>query len=244
MRDHSAYHDRPSDLPSSSAEQDLLLLIDDDQACREPLAGSLREAGFAVETEEDGAAGLASARRLQPALIISEVTLPGLSGLEVCRELRADAATAEIRFVMLTDRQAEFDRILGFEFGADEYVAKPCSLREMVLRVKALLRRTKAEATRNVVKAGSIAVDRARCCALVDGTAIDLTPTEFRLLSVLAERPNIVQSRDTLLSQVWGDERPIENRSVDTYLRRLRNKLGQAGRHIKTVYGFGYRIAC
>jgi DNA-binding response OmpR family regulator len=233
----------PADREVLSVGQDTILIVDSDSQSATSIAENLGEVGYAVETAENGDDGLAMARDVHPSLVITEVTLPGLSGLEMCRALRADPATEGIQVMMLTARQAELDRILGFEFGADDYVAKPVSFRELLLRVKAVQRRLHGW-KRHVVTAGPISVDHSRCCALVDGTAIDLTPTEFRLLATLAERPNVVQTRDKLLSEVWGNEHAIENRSVDTYLRRLRNKLGEAGRHIKTVYGFGYRIAC
>lgn len=209
----------------------------------EPIAVGLEENGYAVETTEQGDDALTLAHQLQPALIITEVALEGISGMELCRNLRADPSTEGTQVIFLTTRQSEADRIAGFEAGADDYVAKPCSVRELVLRVKAVQRRIHRP-KRQVVHAGPISVDHARCCALVNGTTVDLTPTEFKLLATLAEKPNVVQTRDKLLSEVWGHENAIENRSVDTYLRRLRNKLGHAGQHIKTVYGFGYRIAC
>ena len=227
----------------STPDTGTILVIDDDLSCVEAMVESLEEAGYVTVTAGCGDDGLEIARALRPSLVITEVALAGLSGLELCRVLRADPATEEIQVMMLTTRQSELDRILGYEFGADDYVAKPCNVRELVLRVKAVLRRPQGS-RRSVVKAGPIGVDHSRCCAVVNGTPIDLTPTEFKLLTALAERPNVVQTRDRLLSEVWGNEHAIENRSVDTYLRRLRNKLGEAGQHIKTVYGFGYRIAC
>lgn len=229
--------------PLSVPASDTVLVIDSDQSCVAQIATHLAEAGYDVVTAHNGPDGLEMARNLRLSLIITEVGLEGVSGLELCRALRAEAATENIQVIMLTERQSELDRILGFEFGADDYVAKPFSVRELVLRVKAVQRRM-GSTKRSVVKAGPIAVDHSRCCALVNGATIDLTPTEFRLLATLAERPNVVQTRDRLLTEVWGNENAIENRSVDTYLRRLRNKLGDAGQHIKTVYGFGYRIAC
>jgi DNA-binding response OmpR family regulator len=241
MRNISASQS-PASHPSIEAS-DSILVLDSDPNCLVQIGAGLLEAGYEVHTADNGAEGLEMARNLRPALIITEVELADLSGLELCSALRADAATGNIHVIMLTARQSEMDRVLGFEFGADDYVAKPFSIRELVLRVKAAQRRWRG-AKPHLVKAGPIAVDHSRCCALVNGTTIDLTPTEFRLLATLAERPNVVQTRDKLLSEVWGNENAIENRSVDTYLRRLRNKLGEAGQHIKTVYGFGYRIAC
>jgi DNA-binding response OmpR family regulator len=221
----------------------MILIVDSDPGGAQRTASCFEESGFTVETTGNGDDALALARELQPELIITEVGLEGMSGLELCRILREDPTTEEIQIMMLTARQTESDRVLGFEAGADDYVPKPCSARELILRVNAVQRRMN-KSKRQVVQAGPIAVDHARCCALVDGATIDLTPTEFKLLATLAERPNVVQTRDRLLSEVWGNENAIENRSVDTYLRRLRNKLGNAGQHIKTVYGFGYRIAC
>ncbi|HSI10694.1 MAG TPA: response regulator transcription factor [Chthoniobacter sp.] len=244
MRNTCASQSDVSHLPTSSSPlRGTILIVDRNSEHVESLVEGLEASGFAVETAENGEDALALAQRIQPALIITEVTLDGISGVELCRSLRADPTTEGTQVIMLTTRQSEEDRIEGFEAGADGYVAKPCSARELVLRVKAVQRRTRP-LKGQVVHAGPISVDHARCCALVDGAAIDLTPTEFRLLATLAEKPNVVQTRDKLLSEVWGNENAIENRSVDTYLRRLRNKLGNAGQHIKTVYGFGYRIAC
>ena len=243
MRNTIAPGPRPPRPAEERNSRNSILVVDHDPECRAELESRLVDAGYAVETAGDGETGLALARRLQPALVLTEVTLPALSGLELCRALRSDMASEDVRVMMLSARQTELDRILGFEFGADDYIGKPFCARELVLRVKAVLRRGKNAAEGDVVKVGPIAIDRARCCALVNGVSIDLTRTEFKILATLAGRPNVVQSRDNLLSEVWGEGHAIENRSVDTYLRRLRNKLGRAGHHIKTVYGFGYRIA-
>lgn len=243
MRNTSAPQADASHLPSTPNARDIILIVDRDHAGMESLVSGLEDSGYAVETADNGEDALALAKQLLPALVITEVALDEISGVELCRSLRADPATEGTQVIMLTTRQSEADRIVGFEAGADAYVAKPCGARELVLRVKAVQRRTRPPKSQ-VVHAGPISVDHARCCALVDGAAVDLTPTEFKLLATLAECPNVVQTRDKLLSEVWGNENAIENRSVDTYLRRLRNKLGNAGQHIKTVYGFGYRIAC
>jgi len=243
MRNTSASQPDASHLPTTAPARDTIFIVGHDCDCEEQIAAALEESGFAIETVGNGDDALARAHQIQPALIISEVELDGMTGLDLCRALRQDSATDGIQVIMLTARQSEADRIAGYESGADDYVPKPCSVRELVLRVKAVQRRT-TRSRRQVVQAGPISVDHARCCALVNGAAIDLTPTEFKLLATLAEKPNVVQTRDKLLSEVWGNENAIENRSVDTYLRRLRNKLGNAGQHIKTVYGFGYRIAC
>jgi DNA-binding response OmpR family regulator len=243
MRNTCASQPDASHLPTTAPARETILIVGHDTECADQMASALEKSGYAIETVENGDDALALAHQIHPALIICEVELDGMSGTDLCRALRQDSATEGIQVIMLTRRQSEADRIAGYEAGADDYVSKPCSVRELLLRVNAVQRRT-SRPKRQVVQAGPIAVDHARCCALVNGAAIDLTPTEFRLLATLAEKPNVVQTRDKLLSEVWGNEKAIENRSVDTYLRRLRNKLGNAGQHIKTVYGFGYRIAC
>jgi DNA-binding response OmpR family regulator len=221
----------------------MVLLANSDLQDAKQVAEALQKADYAVMVANDGKTALEMARKWTPALLITDVDLGELSGLELCRILHSDSATDGMQVIVRTDRQSDAERIRGFECGADDYVEKSRTLRELTLRVNAMVRRGRG-AKREVVQAGPIAVDHARCCALVDGATIELTPTEFKLLATLAETPNVVQTRDRLLSEVWGSVNAIENRSVDTYLRRLRNKLGQAGQHIKTVYGFGYRIAC
>jgi two-component system phosphate regulon response regulator PhoB len=144
---------------------------------------------------------------------------------------------------MLTAKHEEVDRLVGFEFGADDYVTKPFSPRELVHRVKSVLRRVNGWQEREVVSLGPIRIDHSRCCVYVNDAPVSLTRKEFKLLALLAERPGKVQSRETLLFEIWGDEDAIDSRSVDTYLKRLRTKLGSAAECVKTVHGFGYRIS-
>jgi len=168
--------------------------------------------------------------------------LPKMAGLEVCKLLKSDAATKHIPILMLTARAEEIDRIVGLEFGADDYVTKPFSPREVILRIKAILRRGSAEETDDRLSAGPITIDPARHEVLVSGKAVELTSLEFKLLRTLMQRRGRVQERDRLLNEVWGYESVIDTRTVDTHVRRLREKLGKAGDIVETVRGFGYRL--
>jgi len=169
--------------------------------------------------------------------------LPGMSGLEVCKALKSEPATKAIPIVMLTAKAEEVDRILGFELGADDYITKPFSPRELTLRVQSVLRRAAGQPEKaEVLKLGEILVDRTRHVVTVKGKVLDLTATEFKLLTTLMERRGRVQSRDVLLNDVWGYESVIDTRTVDTHVRRLREKLGKSSDSIETIRGFGYRM--
>jgi two-component system phosphate regulon response regulator PhoB len=177
--------------------------------------------------------------------VVLDLMLPGMSGLEDCRALKRETATASMPIIMLTARAEEVDRIVGFELGADDYITKPFSPRELVLRIQSILRRAKPAARtpeEDELKLGVIAIDRARCEVQVKKKRIDLTATELKLLTTLIERRGRVQSRDTLLNDVWGYESIIDTRTVDTHIRRLREKLGPAADYIETIRGFGYRM--
>ncbi len=169
--------------------------------------------------------------------------LPEMGGLDVCKSLRSDPATSAIPILMLTARATEIDRVLGLELGADDYVTKPFSTRELVLRVKSLLRRKAAPETGEPnIQFGGLSIDRARHRVSFNGQLLELTLTEFKLVTVLAERRGRVQSRDALLKDVWGYNSAIDTRTVDTHMRRLRNKLGGAAKYLDTVRGVGYRF--
>jgi DNA-binding response OmpR family regulator len=220
-----------------------ILIIDDEQDVIDLLTLHLQKAGFALRTATDGATGLRLAREEAPALIVLDLMLPKMPGLEICRALKTDAATRGIPVLMLTAKAEEIDRIVGLEFGADDYVTKPFSPRELVLRVNAILRRGKAEAVdEKKLSIGQITLDPARHQVSVAGRPIRLTSVEFKLLSMLMRRQGRVQERDRLLNEVWGYESVIDTRTVDTHVRRLRKKLGKAADAIETVRGFGYRI--
>jgi len=219
-----------------------ILIIEDEQDVIDLLTLHLRKAGFTLSTATDGAAGLRQAREESPVLIILDLMLPKMPGLEICKVLKTDAATRQIPIIMLTAKAEEIDRIVGLEFGADDYVTKPFSPRELILRVNAILRRGKGEVEEAKLSIGAITLDPARHHVAVGGKPVRLTSVEFKLLSMLMRRKGRVQARDRLLNEVWGYESVIDTRTVDTHVRRLRKKLGKAAVAIETVRGFGYRI--
>ena len=217
-----------------------ILIIEDETDVADLLTLNLRNAGFRISVASDGASGLQKARDDRPDFIILDLMLPKMSGLEVCKILKSDAATSPIPILMLTAKAEEIDRIGGLEFGADDYVTKPFSPREVALRIRAILRR--GETADKSLKAGLISIDPARHEVRVDGKQVHLTSLEFKLLRALMQRRGRVQDRDRLLNEVWGYESVIDTRTVDTHVRRLREKLGKAGDAIETVRGFGYRL--
>ncbi len=205
-----------------------ILIVEDESDVVDLLTLNLRKAGgFAVSVAHDGVAGLEKARAEKPAFIILDLMLPKMPGLEVCKILKTDAATREIPVLMLTAKAAEIDRVAGLEHGADDYVAKPFSPRDP---------------NGESLTAGTITIDSSRHQVSVAGKRIHLTSIEFKLLQTLARRRGRVQERDRLLTDVWGYESVIDTRTVDTHVRRLREKLGKAGEVIETVRGFGYRF--
>jgi two-component system phosphate regulon response regulator PhoB len=220
-----------------------ILMVDDEPEAVELVEFNLKQAGFDVATAADGAEALKKARAVSPALILLDLMLPEIDGLEVCKLLRRDPVTAGIPIIMLTAKAAEIDRVLGLELGADDYVTKPFSPRELVLRIRKILdRRKPAAEKRETVRLGDLQVDVAKHLVTWRGKSIDLTATEFKLLTVLVQRAGRVQSRDQLLRDVWEYDNLIDTRTVDTHMRRLREKLGSAAKHLDTVRGEGYRI--
>jgi DNA-binding response OmpR family regulator len=220
-----------------------ILIIEDEPDVIDLLALPLRKSGeFTLSTATDGVVGLRKAREEAPALIILDLMLPKMPGLEVCKLLRTDSVTRDIPIIMLTAKAEEIDRIVGLEFGADDYVTKPFSPREIILRIKAILRRRAGETMEEKLSSGLIAVDPARHQVTVAGKPVRLTSVEFKLLTMLLRRAGRVQTRDRLLNEVWGYEAAIDTRTVDTHVRRLREKLGKAANAIETVRGFGYRL--
>ena len=223
--------------------QPKILVVDDEADVIDMLVMNLRTAGFQVMTAEDGASALAKARNESPSLIILDLMLPKMPGLEICKVLKGDVATRHIPVIMLTAKAEEVDKIVGLELGADDYVTKPFSPRELMLRVNRSLRRGK-EKTPGVEKVaiGELMLDHTRHEVQVRGRLVELTATEFRLLALLMERRGRVQGRDSLLNDVWGYESIIDTRTVDTHVRRLREKLGPLASYIETIRGVGYRI--
>ncbi len=220
-----------------------ILVVDDEPDALEVLGFKLKEAGYTPIFAKDGARALTSARDERPALIVLDLMLPEVDGLEVCKILRRDPGTANIPILMLTARAAEMDRVLGLELGADDYVTKPFSPRELVLRIKKLLARAKAgDDPVTQLRFGDLEIDVPRHVVLIGGAKIDLTATEFKLLEILARRRGRVQTRERLLQDVWGYENPIDSRTVDTHMRRLREKVGSAANYLETIRGVGYRF--
>jgi two-component system phosphate regulon response regulator PhoB len=222
-------------LQASIAVNTSRILVADDEADVLALVGSsLLHAGFDVVRAEDGEQALALARKKSPALIVLDLMMPGMTGFELCRVLKSDPATAPISIILLSARAAEVDRVVAFELGADDYITKPFSPRELILRIRAILRRKSGIPTpASQIKAGEIVVDRERHQVTVSDVPVALTAIEFKLLSTLIERKGRVQSRESLINAVWGFEQEIEVRTIDTHLRRLRDKLGPAGRRFR-----------
>jgi two-component system phosphate regulon response regulator PhoB len=223
----------------------LVLIVDDERDLRTLLDFNLRQAGWQTAEASTGAEALARARSMTPAVIVLDLNLPDVSGTDVCRVLKADPQTAGIPVLMLTARGAEGDRILGLELGADDYVAKPFSVREVILRVESVARRGKPAETAPTderLRAGTVELDLAAHLVYVEGKELPLTLQEFRLLAYLVQGRGRVRTRDELLSDVWNASPDLETRTVDTHVKRLRDKLGPAGELIETVRGVGYRI--
>ena len=221
-----------------------VLIVDDEPDAVELISFNLKGAGLDVITAGDGAQALKKAEQHTPDAIILDVMLPEVDGMEVCKVLRRGAKTAGIPILMLTSKAAEIDRVLGLELGADDYVTKPFSPRELVLRVKRLLRAPKgADAGQeDRFEWKELLVDIPKHLVTVKGKPIELTATEFKLLTLLIQRRGRVQSRDLLLQDVWEYESSIDTRTVDTHMRRLREKLGSAAKYLDTVRGVGYRF--
>lgn len=222
-----------------------ILVVDDEPDAIELVKFNLKGAGYDVLTAADGDEALKKARAVLPDLIILDVMLPEVDGLEVCKILRRDQRISATPILMLTAKAAEIDRVLGLELGADDYVTKPFSPRELVLRVKRLLRADQPSTSavkEDEITLRELRLDIPRHQATVKGRAVDLTATEFKLLTVLAQRRGRVQSREQLLQDVWEYDNIIDTRTVDTHMRRLREKLGPAAKYLDTVRGVGYRF--
>ncbi|MCE1228508.1 MAG: response regulator transcription factor [Firmicutes bacterium] len=223
-----------------------ILVIEDEKDLQQILAYNLRKEGYEVLQAMDGLTGLSTAKARKPDLILLDLMLPDLQGTEVCRELKADGTTRDIPVLMLTAKGEEIDRVLGFELGAEDYVVKPFSVRELLLRIQAILRRTQGQAVSDpsaILEFGKLRIDPQAYRAWVEGQEIQLTSIEFRLLLLLYERRNRVQTRAALLQDVWGLQADTETRTVDTHVKRLREKLGSTESYIETVRGVGYRFA-
>jgi len=220
-----------------------VMVIEDEKEIRELIRYNLERAGYRVRLVSDGEEGLKQVFAARPEAVVLDLMLPGRSGREVLRELRDEPATRDLPVVVLTARSAEMDRLLGFEHGADDYLTKPFSPRELVARVRALLRRSQPSVAAGTIEVGDLRVDTLAREATWKERALTLTPREFDLLAFLASRPGRVSTRDELLSKVWGYGFTGETRTVDVHIRRLRAKLGPKSNIIETVMGAGYKLA-
>jgi len=226
-----------------------IVLVEDEPDIAEVLRYNLEREGFRVDVEPRGDTALEAIRRAPPDLVLLDLMLPGLDGLEIARALKRDETTAGLPIVILTARGEEVDRIVGLELGADDYVSKPFSPREVVLRAKAVLRRTAAAPAESegeeheVLVAGGLRLDPSAHRLEVRGKQVTLTATELRLLETMMRRRPRVQSRSRLLTDVWGYAEDVDSRTVDTHVRRLRRKLGPEADRIETIIGVGYRFA-
>ena len=220
-----------------------VFIVEDEPDLRDTLKYNLENEGFRVEAFSNGEDFLSSVDRNKPNLVILDLMLPGVSGLDVCRELRSNENYDGIGIVMLTAKSEEIDRIVGFELGADDYVTKPFSVRELILRVKVLLKkRTDDGANEQILEFGPILMNLDAHEVSIDGKIVNLTALEFKLLKHLLKRKGRVQTRDQLLGDVWGYSSEVTTRTVDTHIKRLREKLGEPGDLIQTIRGVGYRF--
>jgi two-component system phosphate regulon response regulator PhoB len=219
-----------------------VLVIEDEADLREVLHYNLTQAGHRPYTAATGEAGLKLAQEVRPDIVLLDLMLPDLAGTSVAKSLRREPQTQLVPIIMVTAKAEEIDRIVGFELGADDYVVKPFSVRELILRIDAVLRRGRTPEQR-LLEAGELRVDKEAHRVTVSGEEISLTALEFKLLVTLIERRERVQARGTLLSDVWAIDAEIASRTVDTHVKRLRDKLGTAGRFIETVRGVGYRFS-
>ena len=222
-----------------------ILIIEDEQDLVRLLKYNLDKEGFRVNAVSDGSLVLAEMRREEPDLLVLDLMLPGMDGLEICRQVRRHDRYSSIPILMLTARSDEADRVVGLEIGADDYVTKPFSMRELIARVRALLRRREPLAQRNSVQRSNLTIDPSAHAVSVAGRQVELSALEFRLLHHLASHPGLVFSRDQLLDRVWGNDRSVTPRSVDVYIRRVREKIEeepQKPAYLQTVHGVGYRF--
>jgi two-component system phosphate regulon response regulator PhoB len=232
--------------PDVMEHKPLILIVDDEVELARTVAYSFEQEGFVTRHAESGKGAVEAALQSPtPDLILLDLMLPDLNGTEVCRELRRHESTRSVPIVFLTARDNEIDRVVAFELGADDYVAKPFSVRELTLRVRALLRRAKA--TKSIPPGAEHNFERLRVDpeahqVWVDGSEVSLTALEFRLLHTLLNRRGRVQTRSQLLEDVWGVHADVTTRTVDTHVKRLREKLGEAGAYVETIRGVGYRF--
>jgi two-component system phosphate regulon response regulator PhoB len=220
-----------------------ILVVEDEPDIAQTLAYNLRQSGHDVVLTDTGRRAVELAYEQRPDLILLDVMLPDISGIEVCRMLRSNPISRVTPIMMVTACDAEIDRVVAFELGVDDYVTKPFSVRELALRVRAILRRSETQSAQETIEFGELRIDPPAHRVWVNGEQIELSPLEFKLLLTLFERRNRVQTRASLLDDVWGSDSDISPRSIDAHVKRLRERLGAARHYIETVRGVGYRFA-
>lgn len=220
----------------------MIYCVEDDAGIRELVVYTLRNTGFEADGFEDGEALTAALKKCKPQLILLDIMLPGEDGIVILKKLRAAPVTAGIPVIMATAKDTEYDRVIGLDLGADDYLTKPFGMMEMVSRIRAVLRRTSPKAAPPILRQGGITMDEGRHVVEADGTPITLTLKEYDLLRLFLENPGQVFTRDRLLSAVWGADYYGETRTVDVHIGTLRTKLGTAGDILQTVRGVGYKL--
>ena len=223
----------------------VIAIVDDEEDIVELVSHHLKREGFKVKEFYNGRDFLSYIESIIPDLAVLDIMLPGIDGLEICRILKSKARTSSLPIIMLTAKATEADVVVGLELGADDYMVKPFSPRELVARVKSILRRASSkEEDKKLIRLGSLSIDKEKFEATVDGKKIDLTTTEFKILEVLAEGQGRVYTRDQLLKKkrLWGDDKLVYDRTIDVHIKNLREKLGKTGNLIKTIRGIGYKL--
>jgi DNA-binding response OmpR family regulator len=221
---------------------ELIAIVDDEKDIAELIAVNLKKAGFKIKEFYDGQSFLAFLSKQEPDVIILDLMLPDTDGIEICKYVRKEPKLAHIPIIMLTARAEETDKIIGLELGADDYVTKPFSPKELVARVKAILRRKQKPEQKTIVIGGLLSIDPLRFEVTVEGENVILTSTEFKILELLASRKGLVFSRNKLLDYLWGEEKAVLDRTIDVHIKHLREKLGAAGKFIINVRGIGYKL--
>jgi two-component system, OmpR family, phosphate regulon response regulator PhoB len=220
-----------------------ILIVEDEKNISKLIRYNLEKAEFETVSARSGEEALRILSKHEVNLVLLDIMLPGMDGLEVCRTIKQNKATARIPVIMLTAKGEEVDRVVGFEIGADDYITKPFSPRELVLRIKAILKRGRVEThSKEILTAGGVTIDVPKHRVMVKEKIVELTHTEFKLLFTLIERRGRVQTRENLLSDIWGIDTLIETRTVDTHIKSLRSKLGKEGKKVETVRGIGYKF--
>lgn len=220
----------------------LIAVVDDEQDIAELVAVNLKKHGYRVKEYSTAASFFRGVKNTRPDLVVLDLMLPDMDGFEICKKLKADGGLSSIPVIMLTAKTDETDKVLGLELGADDYVTKPFSPRELAARVKVILRRHEEKPGKHASQPGGITIDPQRFTVTADGKQITVTTTEFKILELLASRPGFVFSREKLLDHLWGDDKMVLDRTIDVHIKNLREKLGKAGDAIKNIRGVGYKL--